>query len=80
MKSIGAYEAKTYLSKLLKQAAQGHYILITKNGVPLAQMIPPPRQPQTPPKEVIQQLKGFRQGKKLKGLNVREMIEKGRKF
>ena len=43
------YEAKTNLSKLVDRAAAGEEIIIAKNGVPLARLVPleqpSPRQP-----------------------------------
>ncbi len=36
MESIGAYEAKTNLAKLLERVLQGEQFTITKHGVPVA--------------------------------------------
>ena len=36
MKTIGAYEAKTYLPRLLREVAEGQSFAITKHGVPVA--------------------------------------------
>ena len=41
MVSVGAYEAKTNLSKLLERVIRGEKITITKHGVPLAVLQPP---------------------------------------
>jgi len=38
--SIGAYEAKTKLSELLERAHAGEEFLVTKNGRPLARIVP----------------------------------------
>jgi len=38
--SIGAFEAKTHLSRLLEEAEQGYQITITKRGKPVARLIP----------------------------------------
>ena len=48
MESIDVTRAKTLLSSLLKRVAEGEQIVITKNGKPMAQLVPiktPPRQP-----------------------------------
>ena len=38
------YEAKTHLSQLVERAANGEEFVITKNGVPMAKIIPMPKQ------------------------------------
>ena len=42
MQTVGAYEAKTHLPKLLEQVAMGEAITITKHGVPVALLTPIP--------------------------------------
>ena len=39
--SIGAFEAKTHFSQLIKRATQGEEILITHRGNPIAKIVPP---------------------------------------
>ena len=36
MKTVGSYEAKTHLPRLLDEVAAGETITITKHGVPVA--------------------------------------------
>lgn len=81
MQTIGAYEAKVHLSQLLDKVANGKTITITRHGVPVAVLIPPPTQEQPDVGSVIEALRQFRQGvKPLAGLSVRAMIEDGRRF
>ncbi len=40
MKTIGAFEAKTHLSDLLKKVGHGESFLITKRGKPVASLSP----------------------------------------
>ena len=40
MREVGAFEAKTYLSALLKSVQLGEQITITKRGKPVAQLMP----------------------------------------
>ena len=40
METVGAYEAKTHLTKLLERVAKGERITITKHGVPVATLQP----------------------------------------
>lgn len=45
MKSVSLYDAKTRLSSLVEEAASGKTIVISKNGVPRAMLVPLPRKP-----------------------------------
>lgn len=40
MQMINVYEAKTHLSRLLDQVAQGEEIIIARAGKPLAKLVP----------------------------------------
>ena len=40
MKTVGAFDAKTNLSKLLERVARGESFLITKRGKPVASLSP----------------------------------------
>ncbi len=40
MKSVGTYEAKTHLPRLLSQVEKGESITITKRGKPIAKLVP----------------------------------------
>ena len=40
MRSIGTYEAKTHLPRLLDRVAQGESVTITRHGHPVAQLVP----------------------------------------
>ena len=79
MESIGAYEAKTHLPKLLERVIKGERITITKHGVPVAVLQPPPALRKTEPKKVIAELRKFREQNTLKGISIRDMIEEGRR-
>ncbi|HKZ46882.1 MAG TPA: type II toxin-antitoxin system prevent-host-death family antitoxin [Thermodesulfobacteriota bacterium] len=80
MKKIGSYEAKTHLSKILGQIANGESITITKHGVPVAMLVPAQPARKTNPRLVIEKLRMFRKGHTLGGIGLRELIEEGRKF
>ena len=80
MDTIGAFEAKTHLSALLERVAKGETITITKHGVPVARLVPVDFREKRDPKEVVQDILKFREGRKLDGLSIREMIEEGRRF
>jgi prevent-host-death family protein len=40
MSEVGAYEAKTHLPRLLKQVEAGDIVTITRNGRPIARLVP----------------------------------------
>ena len=44
MKQVSLYDAKTHLSSLVDQAANGEEVIIAKNGMPLARLGPLPNQ------------------------------------
>jgi len=79
MTEVGAYEAKTRLSELLKRAAGGERIVVTKHGVPVAELIPAGKTDTVSPKEAIAALKSFRKGHRLNGVSIRDLIEEGRR-
>ena len=79
MESVGAYEANTHLPKLLERVAEGHRITITKHGVPVAVLVPYDVEKNVDVREVIRSLREFREGNRLEGLTIREMIEEGRR-
>ncbi len=79
MRTVGAYEAKTHLSRLIEEVARGERVAITKNGTPVALLVPVPSTQKPYAREVIRQLREFRRGITLDGLSVREMIEEGRR-
>ncbi len=80
MLSVGAYEAKTHLPRLLDRVAKGETITITKHGVPIAMLVPAPEARQKNIREVIAALREFRRGKTLGGITIRELIDEGRRF
>ena len=79
MTEVGAYEAKTRLSELLKRATNGERIVVTKHGVPMVELVPVVKAEKVPPKEAIAALKSFRKGHRLDGISTRELIEEGRR-
>ncbi len=79
MDTIGAYEAKTHLPKLLKRVAQGERITITKHGVPVAVLQPSEPSIVEDPSAVIEKLRAFRKGRRLGESSIKELIEEGRR-
>lgn len=79
MKTVGAYEAKTHLPRLLERVRKGERITITKHGVPVAVLQPPDRDVSFDTRSVIDEIIKFRENHHLDGLSIREMIEEGRR-
>jgi prevent-host-death family protein len=81
METIGAYEAKTHLPRLLNRVSRGEKIIITKHGVPVASLQPPEPEAahRKPTKEIIAELRNFQRRHKLNGISIREMIDEGRR-
>ena len=78
--TVGSYQAKTHLPRLLERAARGERITITKHGVPIAMLVPVENSRKVDIHSVIEEMKKFRRGHKLGKLTIREMIEEGRKY
>ncbi len=79
MESVGAYEAKTHLPKLLERVMKGERITITKHGVPVAVLQPHDSRKVFNTKSVIAELRDFRDRHSLRGPSLRDMIEEGRR-
>ena len=85
MTTMGFYEARTHLSELLDQVAQGKKVLITRRGKPAALLGPPPKEPKEDHRDVRQVVKemlAFRdsEGPTLGGqVTIRRLIDEGRR-
>ena len=83
MKSVGSYEAKTHLPRLLSQVEKGETITITKRGKPIAVLSPAQAAPEQKVSAVIAQFRAYSQEQarthgSLKPREIKEMIEEGR--
>ncbi|MFQ5829306.1 MAG: type II toxin-antitoxin system Phd/YefM family antitoxin [Candidatus Methylomirabilia bacterium] len=77
---IGAFEAKTRLSELLRETENGRSFIICKRGKAVARLIPPEKKEQQP--DLTQILASFRAiRQQIPGrLRIRELIERGRRY
>ena len=81
MESVGAYEAKTHLPQLLDRVVRGEEIQITRNGRPVARLVPETASDEPDVRDVIAQIRQFRKGRKLGGdVTIRDLIEEGRRY
>ncbi len=83
MKSVGSYEAKTHLPRLLSEVEKGETITITRRGKPIARIVPAEEPPVRDVSTVIRDFRAYsqQQARTLGSLSVRkikEMIEGGR--
>lgn len=80
--SVGSYEAKTHLPRLLERVEHGETIVITRHGKPIAKLVPAePAKARPDVSRAVAEMLAFRDqnGPKLKGLKVRDLIEEGRR-
>ena len=75
--SVGAYDAKTHLPRLLDQVERGESVTITKHGRAVARLVPVRRQSTS--ESVIADLRAARVGVLLGEVSIRELIDEGRR-
>jgi prevent-host-death family protein len=80
MKTVGAFEAKTHLNKLLNRVPKGETIRITLRGIPVAQLIPSGEGEPKDLRRTVKEIREIRKGAGLKGSTIRELIDEGRRY
>jgi prevent-host-death family protein len=77
---VTAFEAKTRLSELLREAERGRSFVIRRRGKPVARLVPYVRDEQKV--DLSRVLKAFREirGRVSAPVKVRRLIEEGRRF
>lgn len=80
MEKVSAFEAKTHLSKLLRETEKGKSFLICRRGKEVAQLLPPSepvgRNGFQSIASAFRQLRKSIPGK----INIRDLIEEGRRY
>ncbi|MCL4461024.1 MAG: type II toxin-antitoxin system prevent-host-death family antitoxin [Nitrospirae bacterium] len=79
MKTVGAYEMKTHLSRLLEEVEKGERIVITRHGRPVAELVPLPSRNTEKINKAIVDLKEFQKSHSLGEITVQELVREGRK-
>jgi prevent-host-death family protein len=83
MDTVGTFDAKTHLSKLLDRVERGERIVITRNGKPVADLVPhddaadPSMRRRA---QAVEALRRFKRIKLPKGVTIRDLIEEGRRY
>lgn len=81
MSTVGTFEAKTHLSELLDRVANGDEITITRNGKPIARLVPIDAARAADRRELARRIDKARRGVKLgPGLTLRKLIDEGRRY
>ena len=74
--TVGSYEAKTHLPRILDEVAAGRVYSITKHGREVARLTPPN---EMTPEEAVAGLREVRQGIHLDGLSIADLVAEGRR-
>jgi prevent-host-death family protein len=77
MKQVGVYEAKTRLPQLLDEVERGESITITRNGRPVARLVPLAGRGLSV-EQAIEALEELRRTHSLGDVSLTELIESGR--
>jgi prevent-host-death family protein len=76
MLELGAYEAKTHLSKLLERVEKGERFIITKHGRPVAELVPVGFTDPESVKHAIENLRLLRAKLMGRGVRLRDLLRK----
>jgi len=78
VRSVGDYEAKTHLPRLLADVASGETVIITKHGRPVARLVPVTARAGRAV-DAVTELRTARRGVRRGRDPVRRMIDDGRR-
>ena len=81
MESVGTFEAKTHLTRLLERVAKGERIVITNRGKAVAMLVPPEPGVRVDVAEVGREMLAYRDrvGRRLGG-SFRELAHEGHRY
>jgi prevent-host-death family protein len=80
--TVGAFDAKTNLGRLLDRVENGETIVITRHGVPVARLTPYKVEiDREKVRKAVRELKDLSKGQSLPpGMTIRDLIDEGRRF
>lgn len=78
--AVSAFEAKTHLSELLREAERGRSFVIRRRGKAVARLVPPVKEEQAT--DLARIIVSFREiRKRIHGqVKIRKLIEEGRRY
>jgi antitoxin (DNA-binding transcriptional repressor) of toxin-antitoxin stability system len=76
---IGAYEAKTKLPEILRRVESGERFIITKRGVPVAEMRPVGEDPAPSARQAVASMRNLPKISGVSTTALRRLIEQGRR-
>ena len=79
MRTIGSYELKTHLSKILDEVEHGQTVVVTRHGKPIARISPSIEGSKERTRAAIKGLREFPRTRLPKGITVRSLIDEGRR-
>jgi len=81
MESVGTFEAKTHLTRLLERVAKGERIVITNRGRAVAMLVPPEVSERLDTAEIGRAMLAYRDRVKRRlGGTFREMAHEGHRY
>ncbi|NOY46491.1 MAG: type II toxin-antitoxin system prevent-host-death family antitoxin [Deltaproteobacteria bacterium] len=75
---VGAFEAKTHLSRLLAAVERGERVMITRRGKPVAMLVPPEPAAEPQGDELVRELAALRARTRPGPESIRELRDEGR--
>ncbi len=80
MQSVGVFEAKNRLTALLDEVEQGHEVLITRRGKPIARLVPAESGfDRVKARRAADGLRAASESLTLGGIGLKELISEGRR-
>jgi prevent-host-death family protein len=80
MMTVGASDAKTRFSALLKKVSMGETVRITLRGVPIAKLVPVSYGDTANLSDLVRDIRGLRKGVTLGKTTIRQLIDSGRRY
>jgi prevent-host-death family protein len=75
MNIIGASDAKTHLTALLKRVSKGETFQITVRGTPIAMLVPAIDEYTAKPRDLVRDIRQLREGITLGKTTIRQLID-----
>ena len=80
MQVVGVFEAKNHLTALLDEVEEGHEVLITRRGKPIARLVPADAGfDRNRARRAADNLLQASRGLTLDGLSIKELVSEGRR-